>query len=68
VIFFLKHIERMRYNKRSDQTLNDTDETYIDVIELLVNKPIGDDTKFDGRGHRNSLLKTSKKIKRVKKI
>ncbi len=64
---FPKHIERMRYNKRREQTVNETIETYKDVIELLGNKPIGDYTKIDGRDYRNSLLKTPKNRKRVKR-
>ncbi len=64
---FPKHIERIRYNKRREQTVNETIETYKDVIELLGNKPIGDYTKIDGRDYRNSLLKTPKNRKRVKR-
>ena len=62
-----KHIERMRINKRREQTVKETIETYKDVIELLGNKPIGDYTKIDGRDYRNSLLKTPKNRKRVKR-
>ena len=64
---FPKHIERMRYNKRREQTVNETIETYKDVIELLGNKPIGEYTKIDGRDFRNSLLKIPKNRKRVKR-
>jgi len=32
----------MRINKRREQTVKETIETYKDVIELLGNKPIGD--------------------------
>jgi len=64
---FPKHIERMRINKRREQTVKETIETYKDVIELLGNKPIGDYTKIDGRDYRNSLLKTPKNRKRVKR-
>ena len=64
---FPKHIEGRRYNKRREQTVNETIETYKDVIELLGNKPIGDYTKIDGRDYRNSLLKTPKNRKRVKR-
>ena len=52
---FPKHIERMRENKRRERTINETIETYKDVIELLGNKPIGEYTKIDGRDFRNSL-------------
>ena len=51
---FPKHIERMRENKRRDRTINETIETYKDVIELLGNKPVGEYTKIDGRDCRNS--------------
>ena len=64
---FPKHIERMRYNKRRERTIGETIETYKDVIELLGNKPIGDYTKIDGRDYRNSLLKTPKNRKRIKR-
>ena len=64
---FPKHIERMRENKRRERTINETIETYKDVIELLGNKPIGEYTKIDGRDFRNSLLKTPKNRKRVKR-
>jgi len=62
-----KHIERMRENKRREKTIGETIETYKDVIELLGNKPIGDYTNIDGRDYRNSLLKTPKNRKRVKR-
>jgi len=64
---FPKHIERMRENKRRERTITETIETYKDVIELLGNKPIGEYTKIDGRDFRNSLLKTPKNRKRVKR-
>ena len=64
---FPKHIERMRENKRRERTINETIETYKDVIELLGNKPIGEYTKIDGRDFRNSLLKIPKNRKRVKR-
>jgi len=64
---FPKHIERMRENKRREKTIGETIETYKDVIELLGNKPIGDYTNIDGRYYRNSLLKTPKNRKRVKR-
>ena len=62
-----KHIERMRENKRRERTIFETVKTYKDVIELLGDKPIGDYTKIDGRDFRNSLLKTPKNRKRVKR-
>ena len=64
---FPKHIERMREDKRREKTIGETIETYKDVIELLGNKPIGDYTNIDGRYYRNSLLKTPKNRKRVKR-
>jgi len=64
---FPKHIERMRENKRRERTIDETIETYKDVIELLGNKPIGEYTKIDGRDFRNSLLKIPKNRKRVKR-
>ena len=64
---FPKHIERMRENKRRERTINETIETYKDVIELLGNKPIGEYTKIDGRDFRNSLLKIPKNRKKVKR-
>ncbi len=64
---FPKHIERMRENKRRERTIDETIETYKDVIELLGNKPIGEYTKIDGRDFRNLLLKTPKNRKRVKR-
>ena len=62
-----KHIERMRINKRREQTIKETIETYKDAIELLGNKPIGYYTKIDGRDYRNSLLKIPKNRKWVKR-
>jgi integrase len=64
---FPKHIERMRENKRREQTINETIETYKDVIELLGNKPIGEYSIIDGRDFRTSLLKIPKNRKRVKR-
>jgi integrase len=62
-----KHLERMRENKRRERTIDETEVFYKDVIELLGDKPIGDYTKIDGRDFRNSLLKTPKNWKRIKK-
>ena len=62
-----KHLERMRENKRRERTINETIETYKDIIELLGDKPISSYTKIDGRDFRNSLLKTPKNRKRVKR-
>ena len=64
---FPKHIKRMRENKRREQTINETIETYKDVIELLGNKPIGEYSIIDGRDFRTSLLKIPKNRKRVKR-
>ena len=57
----------MRENKRMERTIFETVKTYKDVIELLGDKPKGDYTKIDGRDFRNSLLKTLKNRKRVKR-
>ncbi len=62
-----KHIERMRVNKRREQTVKETIETYKDVIELLGDKPISSYSKIHGRDFRNSLLKTPKNRKRIKR-
>ena len=62
-----KHIERMKENKRRGKTIGETIETYNDVIELLGDKPIGEYSNIDGRDYRNSLLKTPKNRKRVKR-
>ena len=63
-----KHIQRMRDNKRREDTICDTIETYKDVIELLGDKPISEYTVIDGRDYRNSLLKkTPKNRKRTKR-
>lgn len=62
-----KHIERMRDNKRREETIKETVETYKDMIELLGDKPIGEYTNIDGRDYRNSLLNTPKSKKRVNK-
>ena len=62
-----KHIQRMRDNKRREETVKETIETYKDVIELLGDKPIGEYSNVDGRDYRNSLMKTPKNRKRVKR-
>ena len=62
-----KHIQRMRDNRRREDTICETIETYKDVIELLGDKPISEYTILDGRDYRNSLLKTPKNRKRIKK-
>ncbi|MDC0077793.1 site-specific integrase [Deltaproteobacteria bacterium] len=62
-----KHIQRLRDNKRREETIKETIETYKDVIELLGDKPISEYTILDGRDYRNSLLKTPKNRKRIKK-
>ena len=64
---FPKHIKRMRENKRREQTIGETEQTYLDVIELLGNKPIGEYSIIDGRDFRTSLLKIPKNRKRVKR-
>ena len=57
----------MRDNRRREDTICETIETYKDVIELLGDKPISEYTILDGRDYRNSLLKTPKNRKRIKK-
>ena len=37
-----KHAQRMRDNKRREETIKETIETYKDVIELLGDRPIGE--------------------------
>ena len=62
-----KHIERMRENKRREQTIGETKVSYQDVIELLGDKPIGEYSIIDGRDFRTSLLKIPKNRKKVKR-
>ena len=61
------HIQRMRDNKRREETIKETIETHKEVIELLGDKPISEYTIMDGRDYRNSLLKTPKNRKRKMK-
>ena len=50
-----KHIDRMRENKRREQTIRETIVSYQEVIELLGDKPIGEYSIIDGRDFRTSL-------------
>jgi len=62
-----KHIERMRENKRREQTIGETQVSFQEVIELLGDKPIGEYSIIDGRDFRTSLLKIPKNRKKVKR-
>ena len=44
-----KYIERMRENKRREQTIGETQVSFQEVIELLGDKPIGEYSIIDGR-------------------
>ena len=44
-----KHLEEMRKNRRRETTINETEGTYEDIIELFGDKPISEYTNIDGR-------------------
>ena len=62
-----KHLELMRRNKRREQTIKETEQTYEDVIELIGDKPISEYTNLDGRDYRTSIISLPKNRKKIKK-
>jgi len=66
-LMYPKHIERMRENKRREQTIGETQVSFQEVIELLGDKPIGEYSIIDGRDFRTSLLKIPKNRTKVKR-
>jgi integrase len=61
-----KHLELMRRNKRREQTIKETEQTYEDVIELIGDKPISEYSNIDGRASIISLPRNRKKIKQYR--
>ena len=62
-----KHLEEMRKNRRRETTINETEGTYEDIIELFGDKPISEYTNIDGRDYRNKLSKLPKNRKKIKR-
>ena len=61
-----KHLELMRRNKRREQTIKETEQTYEDVIELIGDKPISEYSNIDGRDYRTSIISLPRNIKKIK--
>ena len=61
-----KHLDMMRRNKRRQETIGETEQTYKDVIELIGDKPIAEYTHLDGRDYRTSLISIPKNRKKMK--
>ena len=61
-----KHLELMSRNKRREQTIGETEQTYLDVIELIGDKPIGEYSNLDGRTFRTSIISLPKNRKKMK--
>ena len=61
------HLELMGRNKRREQTIKETQQTYEDVIELIGDKPISEYTNTDGRDYRTSIISLPKNRKKMKK-
>ena len=62
-----QHLEEMKKNRRRQDTIDETEGTYEELMELIGDKPISDYTNIDGREYRNTLSKLPKNRKRVKK-
>ena len=62
----LKHLELMRRNKRREETIKETEQTYEDVKELLGDKPISEYTNIDGRDYRTAIISLPKNRKKKK--
>ena len=62
-----KHLDQLRRNKRREQTIKATQQTYEDVIELIGDKPISEYTNTDGRDYRTSIISLPKNRKKMKK-
>ena len=61
-----KDLDMMRRNKRRQETIGETEQTYKDVIELIGDKPIAEYTHLDGRDYRTSLISIPKNRKKMK--
>jgi|TARA_B110001454_G_scaffold207094_1_gene218152 hypothetical protein len=60
------HLELMRRNKRREETIGETEQTYEDVKELIGDKPIGEYTNLDGRNYRTAIISLPKNRKKMK--
>ena len=61
-----KHLELMGRNKRREQTIKETQQTYEDVIELIGDKPISEYSNIDGRDYRTSIISLPRNRKKMK--
>ena len=62
-----KHLKEMRKSRRRQDTINEVDGTYKDIIELIGDKPIDEYTNIDGRDYREKISKLPKNRKKVKR-
>ena len=62
-----KHLDQLRRNKRREQTIKETQQTYGDVIELIGDKPISEYSNIDGRDYRTSIISLPRNRKKIKK-
>ncbi len=62
-----KHLDQLRRNKRREQTIKETQQTYEDVIELIGDKPISEYSNIDGRDYRTSIISLPRNRKKIKK-
>ena len=61
-----KHLDQLRRNKRREQTIKETQQTYEDVIELIGDKPISEYSNIDGRDYRTSIISLPRNRKKIK--
>ena len=62
-----KHLEEMREKRRRQDTINEVEGTYKDIIELIGDKPISEYTNVHGRNYREKISKLPKNRKKVKR-
>ena len=59
----------MRKNKRRVSSIDETEVSYLDFIEIVGDKPISDDyPRNDARDYRNIISKLPKNRRKIKKI
>ena len=55
----------MRKNKRRLSSIDETEVSYLDFIEIVGDKPISDYTRNDARDYRNIISKLPKNRRKI---
>ena len=65
-VVYHEYLEFMKRNKRRLSSIDETEISFLDFIEIIGDKPISDYTRNDARDYRNALSRLPKNRKKVK--